>query len=205
MAKSLEDRCLALAGILMAAQQVKQLAATGQLDEPALTMLFNSLLITDPQQATDVVGSKAAVAPGLTLLVQQLEQKTKDMELLRYLIGILALERRLNRSPVLLAEIGQRIERLKQQVQHYGLLHENVIASLAGIYSDTISTFNFRIQVTGLPRYLEVKENQHRVRALLLTGIRLAILWRQVGGHRLHFLFQRGRLLATAKHLLQQL
>lgn len=202
MTKSFEDICLALSGMVMAAQQVKSLASQGQIESPVLTTLIQSLLVTSPKQTLDVIGSVEAVRPGLLCLVKQLESGDKDMDLLKYLIGLMTLERRLSRSPKHLAEIGQRIERLKQQVEHYGLLHDNIIASLAGLYSDTLSTFNFRIQVTGLPRYLEVKENQHRVRALLLTGIRFAVLWRQVGGSRLQFIFQRGKLLATAKQLL---
>lgn len=202
MAKS--DICLALAGVLMAAQQVKQLAASGQVDTEVFSTLVQSLLITTPKNAEEVVGSVAATKTGLAILIAQLEQPNKDPELIKYVIGMLALERRLSSDSRMLAEISQRIERLKQQVQHYGLLHDNVLASLAGTYSDTISTFKFRIQVSGQPRYLEVKENQHRVRALLLTGIRMAILWRQVGGSRLQFIFRRNQLLACARQLYQQ-
>jgi high frequency lysogenization protein len=40
---------------------------------------------------------------------------------------------------------------------------------------------------------------QHRIRALLLAGIRAAVLWRQVGGKRRHFFFGKGKIVKIAK------
>jgi high frequency lysogenization protein len=44
-----------------------------------------------------------------------------------------------------------------------------------------------------------------KVRALLLAGIRAAVLWRQVGGSRLQILFSRAKIKAAAEKILQQI
>jgi high frequency lysogenization protein len=50
---------------------------------------------------------------------------------------------------------------------------------------------------------LKDDENQHRIRALLLAGIRAAWLWRQVGGSRWRVLFGRTALLEAAREYLR--
>ena len=66
-----------------------------------------------------------------------------------------------------------------------------------------MSPLGARIQVTGEPIILKQKNNQHTIRALLLSGIRAAVLWRQVGGKRRNILFSRKKIVDTAKQLLQ--
>ena len=42
-------------------------------------------------------------------------------------------------------------------------------------------------------------DNQERIRALLLAGIRAVILWRQVGGRRRYLIFRRKEILKYAR------
>ncbi|GAL11758.1 a protein of unknown function perhaps involved in purine metabolism [Vibrio astriarenae] len=46
---------------------------------------------------------------------------------------------------------------------------------------------------------------QQRVRALLLSGIRSAVLWRQVGGKRRHLIFSRKKMVEQAQILLARM
>jgi high frequency lysogenization protein len=85
------------------------------------------------------------------------------------------------------------------------MTHPTVIANLADIYLNTISTFHFRVMILGTQRVLNAKENMEKVRALLLAGVRAAVLWRQVGGSRLQILFSRAKIKACAEKLLTQL
>ena len=78
-----------------------------------------------------------------------------------------------------------------------------MIANCGGLYQDTISTFRPRIQVHGDMRYLQQPAVASKVRALLLTGIRSARLWRQLGGHRWQLVFSRGKLLKELYPLLR--
>ena len=78
-----------------------------------------------------------------------------------------------------------------------------MIANCASLYQDTISTFRQRIQVQGDMRHLQQPNNAAKIRALLLTGIRSARLWRQLGGHRWQMVFSRSKLLKELYPLLR--
>ena len=75
-------------------------------------------------------------------------------------------------------------------------------SSLSSIYQDTISKYNFRIQITGSAQELQNPNNAARIRSLLLASIRASYLWRQAGGSRWKLIFQRNRLFAQTKQLL---
>ena len=103
----------------------------------------------------------------------------------------------------LLENISQGLERARQQSEHFSLTHENVIANLADTYLNTVSTINPRIMVNGDPHLLQRPDVANRIRALLLAGIRSAVLWRQSGGGRLQLLFKRRAILNEAGSLLR--
>jgi high frequency lysogenization protein len=93
--------------------------------------------------------------------------------------------------------IGSRIGQAAQQAEHFSSTHDNVISNLGTLYTETLSTFRFRIQVNGDYNYLQQQRIANQIRSLLLAAIRSAMLWRQVGGNRLQLLFYR-------KHIAQQ-
>jgi high frequency lysogenization protein len=72
---------------------------------------------------------------------------------------------------------------------------------LGQLYKDTVSQLSPRIIINGEQQHLSNENNASRIRALLLAGLRSAILWRQCGGSRLSLLFNRKRY-ETETHLL---
>jgi len=56
--------------------------------------------------------------------------------------------------------------------------------------------------VQGKPEYLNTPTNANRIRALLLAGMRAAVLWRQLGGNRLKLLWTRRGIVERAEALL---
>ena len=76
------------------------------------------------------------------------------------------------------------------------------MARFADLYLKTISTLTPRIMVSGSQLHLNNPENASRIRALLLAGVRAAILWRQSGGSRWKLLVRRNALLREARLLL---
>ena len=58
-----------------------------------------------------------------------------------------------------------------------------------------------RVIVSGAADHLNRPEVAATVRALLLAGLRSAVLWRQLGGSRLALLLSRGAILAAARAL----
>jgi high frequency lysogenization protein len=202
----LHDQIIALSGVFEAASLVDRLARTGQIPEAPLGCMLGSLLVRDPKTTLDVYGGDTAnLREGFRALVSALERDPNSLqrEPLRYALSLIGLERQLNKRPDMLDIMGARLDQVQQQVQHFGLVHENVIASCAGLYQDTLSTFRQRIQVHGDMRHLQINANAARIRALLLAGIRSARLWRQLGGNRWQMLFSRKKILNELRPLLR--
>ena len=105
----------------------------------------------------------------------------------------------------MLATVGKRLDKAIHQVEHFGSTHDNVIANLADIYTNTLSTFKFRIQVSGDFNYLQQTRISNQIRALLFAGIRSSMLWRQLGGKRWQVIFSRKRLSSEADLLLKEI
>lgn len=206
MSHSFENQTLAFAGIAQAAALVQEVSRQGIIeDKTVLSTSLNSILVTDPQQTLEIYGSHSEMRLGYNTIVDQLSNSSarKNTELTRYLVGMIALENKLNKRRDLMAMLGERITQVKRQRHHFELLDEQIIASLASVYSDIISPIGPRIQVTGNPTYLQQPLVQQQIRALLLSGIRSAVLWRQLGGRRLQILFSRKRLVAQAESALR--
>ncbi|MEL4279804.1 MULTISPECIES: high frequency lysogenization protein HflD [Shewanella] len=200
MNEQLHNRTMAFAGILQAIAQVQYLARHGESDTDELAASLNTILVTDPESAADVYQDKAALHKGYQLVLNQLgDSSQKDVEITRYLVGILALERKLTRSNSGLAMLAERINQVNRQLHHFAITDEQVIANLASIYSDIISNLGPKIQISGNPLCLQRPLVQHKIRALLLAAMRSAVLWRQLGGKRRHLVFARKAIIDTAK------
>ena len=203
MAHTFDEQVIALGGVFQAASLVNQLARNGNVADSAYEATINSLLITNPESTEQVFGDRLGIQLGLRELVQALDrgQSKQHAEVVRYTLSLLHLSAKLRGSPAMMDVLATRIKQAVEQARHFGPTHSNVIKNLASIYLDTISTFSLRIQVYGEPKHLQAQENADRIRALLLAGIRAAVLWHQVGGRRWHLLFQRSRLVKVADEL----
>jgi high frequency lysogenization protein len=206
MSKTITDQTLALAGVTQAVSQVDNIARTGISDSEAFATSLHSLFVTDPDRTEDVYGGVQGVRPGLNGLRTQLgnDPRQRNIEQTRYLIALLHLERKLSKRPDMLEQIGRGLDNGRRQVEHFEITHPSVIASLADLYTKTISNLAPRIMVRGEEGHLNVTENADKIRALLLAGIRSAVLWRQSGGSRLKLLFRRRAYLEEAMRLLRQ-
>lgn len=201
-----QEQLVALGAVFEAAFLVDKIAKSGQISEAPLGCMLGSLLVRDPQNTLEVYGGDDLnLRDGYRALVSALERdpSTLQRDSLRYALALLGLERKLAKRDDMLQIMGSRLDQIQQQVQHFGLVHDNVIAACGGLYQDTLSTFSQRIQVQGDMRHLQQPSNAAKIRALLLTGIRAARLWRQLGGHRWQLVFSRGKLLNELRPLLR--
>lgn len=199
-----EERCIALAGVFQATALVKAVARHGSAEpRPAYEASLGSLFEFDPPSTEAVFGGLGGVHHGLNVLRQQLDpgSRSRDLEITKYAVSLLHLEGRLRGRPAMLTALREELEASRAQVEYFSLTHGNVIARLADIYSRTISTLGTRIMVNGEPQLLAQQEKADQIRALLLAGMRAAVLWHQVGGSRLKLLLGRRRLLAAAESL----
>ncbi|AGA86554.1 high frequency lysogenization protein HflD [Pseudomonas sp. SCT] len=196
--KALDEQLIALGAVFEAATLVDRIARTGQVPNASLACMLGSLLARNPQTTLEIYGGDDLnLRDGYRALVGALERdsSTLQREPLRYALAMIGLERQLDKRDDMLQVIGSRLDQIQQQVEHFGITHENVVASFGGLYQDTLSTFRQRIQVQGDMRHLQQTDNAAKIRALLLSGIRSARLWRQLGGHRWQLIFSRRKLL----------
>ncbi|PHI31239.1 high frequency lysogenization protein HflD [Budvicia aquatica] len=204
MAKNYYDITVALAGIAQSARLVQQLAHDGQCDNQALSVSLKSILVTDAPSTLSVFGLEQDIRLGLETLPSVLTNNRQELsaELTRYVLSIMVLERKLSANRAALNELSSRISQLDRQLAHFDVESETITSAMASIYVDVISPIGPRIQVTGSPEALQRPLVQAKVRASLLAGIRAAVLWQQVGGSRLQFMFSRNRLLKQAQQIL---
>ncbi len=77
----------------------------------------------------------------------------------------MVLERKLSSAKGALDTLGNRINGLQRQLEHFDLQSETLMSAMAAIYVDVISPLGPRIQVTGSPAVLQspqVQAAQHR-------------------------------------------
>lgn len=200
------NQTIALAGIAQSAALVQQLATTGSADSAALESSITSLFVSDEHGIENVFGGLSGLKLGIEQLNGQMTAfKIANPEQARYAASLVFLENQLSKQPDMLKSIFAGIERAQTQSEHFGLLHENVLANLGDIYHTTISTMQPRIMVNGEQEYLSRPDVVNKIRACLLAGIRSAILWRHCGGARWKFLFYRKKIQAELQILQQRL
>ena len=189
-----------------AIQSVSTLAKTGTTDDDDLEACISSLLKINADDVPDVYGGLDKLRSGFKLLERQMgPSDSVDTELARYGAALVYLEGRYRRMDGMQKAIRSGLERATAQAAHFGITHENVIASIADIYQNNISKINPRIMVMGDPVHLENLVVANKIRALLLAGIRSAWLWQQCGGSKFSFLLNRRKIREEAKRLLQML
>ncbi len=203
MRHSIKQQAMAFCGILQSAELVRQIATTGQCSQQAARASIDSLFVTSPDRTVDVYGGIEGLRLGLTIAAEISRADSQQaMVSLQYASGLLRLAKYLRRDPQrqrTLSEELKLVEPIRQRAaQAYD---DSVIAQLADIYRNCISTMGFRIQVGGQPTILKQQEKVATIRALLLSGLRSAHLWYQLGGRPWRLLFQRRKMFMALQEL----
>ena len=166
------DRCIALAGIFQAVRLVRDVATTGNYDAADFETCIQSLFRIDAPDAETIYGDTAKLDTGFRTLMEQLAGKNfaghnwqnKDLNLTKYAMGVLVLERQLRKNPTMLKTISEGIDKAKIQATHFSITHENVVANLAHLYTQTISKLRPRIMVSGEHAHISNPNHANRVR-----------------------------------------
>ena len=98
---SFDDRVLALAGLVQALRQVRQIAETGQADSAVLATATDSVFRVDADSPEDVYGGARALQPGMQLLLDYFSNaggEARDELLPRLTLAVMQLERRFTRE-----------------------------------------------------------------------------------------------------------
>lgn len=204
MARTLKDQTLSLAGVFQAAALVQTTARFGNADMEALESSLHSVLLIDADSVDQIFGGVAGVRTGLQVLIERLgvSAKSRDLEVTRYVIAMMALERKFVRDSEMTNRVQNGLARIAAKPESGSVRDGALVGDLAELYQETLSTLQPRIMVHGEPTLLADPGIASQIRALLLAGIRAVVLWRQCGGGRMQLLFSRKRILEQAKQLL---
>ncbi len=197
MSHSKYDQTLALAGIYQAASLVKQIANQGSANNAQIEACIETLFRFDANTVEEVYGDRGNIINGAKILQKNLtsisltgsNKDNRDIEITKYIISLIMLEKTLSKRTKMLDEISDRLKDIETKFDFFPISHDNTYAKLGHLYKETISTLGPKIIVSGEQPYLSNENNASRVRALLLAGIRSAVLWRQCGGSRWQFFF----------------
>jgi high frequency lysogenization protein len=201
-----DNIAIALAGLVQSVNLVKELAQTGKINEEIFHASIQSIFATHPEDTALVFGGLTHVQSGLEQLAQLFSSKSGNNQLtIRHILAVMRLQRKLSNSTKTMETLSQRIEQAKKQADYFSMTHSNVLANLGDIYLHLINTFQFRFYIQGNQRFLSVRENVDKIRALLLAAIRAAVLWRQNGGSRLQLIFSSKKIKASIEKVLAQI
>lgn len=194
---------MALAGIVQPVQLVISAATSGMVIQDTFEKCLPSILVQNPSNISDIYHGTADIDVGLRLLHDILNGfKNEHADVLRYCFAVLALERNLAKHPQIKDTLGAELERVDQLTQREALNTDQLVRELADVYERTLGSLNPRIRIEGNKNHLQNLANVQKIRALLLSAVRSAVLWHQLGGHRWQLLLQRKYLKNSITNLL---
>jgi len=192
-----EERAMALSGLIQAAHLVSTIARSGLVSQNSLEASLNSIFITNPGRTQDIYDGPSGVVVGSRIasdLILRFDL-TSHGDVIRYAVALIQLERKLAKIPECLREIGARVANVEEirmlDADQKPIINSDLITGLAHVYETTLGQLEPRIRVLGHQQHLQNPANINRIRALLLAGLRSAVLWHQLGGRRWHLVFAR--------------
>ena len=195
----IEERTLALAGVLQACKQVQNLARNGRADAFDVDPSMQSILVLDAINSQAIYGGVKGVNTGLRLIKEGILNSPQlvDVEVFRYVMSVLDLQRQLYRDGEKFSQFAQAVERLS------AVQEDQYIDSCSDLYQKFISEMRPQIIVQGEQDFLQQAEIPPKIRGLLLAALRSAVLWQQKGGNRFKVLWERTRMQNAAKEFLK--
>jgi high frequency lysogenization protein len=199
MTMDVHSRVLALGGVLQTLKVVRQIADTGHADAALELCALDSVFRLEAPNADAVYDGAIHVRPGLILLRDYLTNNSSDPALPKLGMTLLQIERRFVADRELPEQIRRGVLAISDKAERQGSAHPDVIAHLGKLYADSISQLRPKMIVQGNPHYLQQADIVAEIRALLLAGLRSAVLWRQMGGTLWDFAFSRGAMLRAVE------
>lgn len=200
----MKQRTLALAGVFQATELVRQAARHGTWSGYAASACLQSLFTLEAESVDKIYGGPEQLRLGLETMLAVLHGESRYTDALRYAIGLLQIERKFRRLEKLQDAVGAALEEISDggsELAQYER-EDRQAQQVARLYTQSISKLSPRIVVNGKPQYLKIDRTVDWVRALLMAGLRSAVLWDQLGGGRLELMFGRKRITREAEALL---
>jgi len=200
----MKERTMALAGIFQATELVRQAANHGTWSGYAADTCLDSLLAIEADSVEEIYGDVNSLRLGAETLVSVLQGDRRHMESMGYAVSIMQVENNFRKNSGMQASIGAGLQSITT-IDDGLELHEIKdlqAQQIASLYTKTISTLSPRIVINGRPQFLQVDRTVSWIRTLLFSGLRSAVLWKQMGGGRFSLMFGRKKMLEAAQTLL---
>ncbi len=200
----MRDQTIALAAVYQSAVLAHELANSGAVrDNKSWEVSLNSLYKIDAASTEDIFDNDlSGLALGLNTMIKTFNKDNYYINVMKYTITLLSLAGKLQQRGEMMDAIEKGLSDSKVLQNTEEPFNHAVVGKLAQVYSNTISQMQPRVIVAGQPFHLKDKAITEKIRAILLAGIRAAILWRQLGGNQLQLLFKRKTYIDEAKRLL---
>ncbi|MFT7688636.1 MAG: high frequency lysogenization protein [Candidatus Azotimanducaceae bacterium] len=193
-------RLLGLAGIVQSANAIAGIAKSGMVSQDTLVNSLHCIFVQNPDSISDIYNGTEDIKLGIEILGNLLSKfdLKQHGEIVRYVLAIIALERTLSQRTDITDAISTTLPDIESS---YPDQLDTCIPSLANLYESTLATLEPRIQISGNKQHLQNEINVQRIRALLLSGLRSAVLWHQLGGRRWQLLFSRSSMYKSLNNL----
>ncbi|MFB2589103.1 DUF489 family protein [Acinetobacter sp. c1-l78] len=222
-----QQRSLALVGVYQGAYIAHLLAFGMQpkqdIAHDAMLLMIKSFLnyqFQNPQPAEPLhyIDNLSDVSMGLFALQNSLNQPFRPPQPnskippvqqsyypTTYALSLLQLQRKIYKNPTFLAKFQHTQQQILRQLSffEYDYLHPSIIANLAQLYSETASTLTPKIMVKGKIDALKNQQQANKIRAMLITTLPYAHMWRQLGGNSWQFIFGKSKTLQDVRELVQ--
>jgi len=205
MFKITKNQVIALAGLYQSLALVQLVAWQGDTTHSCLIPSIESALKVDVDTFIDVYGSIDNLYLGLQTLKETLEKRhdRQVVERTRYAISLMYLENKLQANSRTMSLVAGQIAHISELYHAIDESLPEITSDLGELYRTHISPLGPKIIVEGDSSYLKTAQHANLIRALLLAGIRAAVLWRQAHGKRLALLFGRRSILKNIVALKQ--
>lgn len=176
--------------------------------------MLRALAVTDPKSVEDIynpeyltVGFKQIID---SLGKTDLAKGADTIVVTKMALKLITLAHSVERNQRIYQRLSDEIDALSKAIttEHSDFLNDELSVSeintqnnfhlFGSLYQSIISPNFAKLLIYGDERFLRDTDNQERIRALLLAGIRAVILWRQVGGRRRYLIFRRKEILKYA-------
>ena len=204
MSADYENKTVALAGLQQALQLVQSIAWNNAYAYSQIDACLATLFRREPATYIEVYGDIEHIQAGLKALRTGFKDKRNKLALerSRYMADLMILSKKIIHDRRLAEQVGTTLSLLEEAAGNLDEQRHYLVERLAQLYKNAISRLHPRIIVYGKPHILSHDDNAALIRALLLAGLRSALLWRQAGGTHFDLLLGKAKYLSVIEQLL---
>lgn len=196
----------ALAATIEAAYQISCIAHDGIINTSIVNSLVRGVLKTECERTTSIYPEKS-LKNGYTFFadIKKLDPQ-KAMEVTRYITNIMGLMSTYLGKQALRANLAEEIQKIKENLSMQEDKSLFVCRHLGNWYGKNITEAGvYSVKIFGAEEQLRKETNLVYIRALLTSALRSTVLWQQLGGTQMNFLFNKSQISICAKQVLNNL